>query len=131
MDGAREQLLAGAGFAGDEDRQSGVGAMRRARRGARDLLGRPDALRVAVERLGRPERGALLLVAAVAIEGESGGNQLADRGQRAAMFESGFGIGEELPGLVAMFAKRQDLVGSGGAERRPAASRVAPAVGRR
>ena len=32
------------------------------------LLGGPDALGVAVERLGRPQRGALLLVAAVLIE---------------------------------------------------------------
>ena len=30
MDGAREHLLAGAGFAGEEDREVGVGAMRRA-----------------------------------------------------------------------------------------------------
>ena len=79
VDGAREHFLAGAGLAGEEDRQRRRGD---AAGDAQDLghLGRgPDAFGVAVERLGGPERGALLFLAAVAVEREGGANQLADR----------------------------------------------------
>ena len=71
------------------------------RRDAQDLghlLGDPDAFGVAVERVGRPQRGALLLVAAVAVEREGRADQLADGDQRAAMFELGPRIDEEQPG---------------------------------
>ena len=70
------------------------------------LLGDPEALGVALERLGGPQRGALLLVAAVAVEGEGGGDQLADGDERAAMIELGSRPREQFPGLVAMLAER-------------------------
>ena len=84
---AREHLLAGAGLAGEEDGERG---RRDAPGDVEDLghlLGGPDALGVAVERLGGPERGALLLVAAVAVEREGGGDQLADGDEGAAVVE--------------------------------------------
>ena len=73
MDRAGEHLLAGAGFAGDEDRK----VARRETTGEGDeldrLLGHPQALGVAFERLGRPQRRTLFLVAPVPIEGPGGG----------------------------------------------------------
>ena len=75
----REHLLAGAGLAGEQDRQrASRRCAGRCDRSSADLLGDPDALGVAVERLGRPQRGALLLVAAVAVEGVRACDQLAD-----------------------------------------------------
>ncbi len=106
---AREHFLARAGLAGDQDRQ-------RARRdSARDaehfghLLGRPDAFGVALERFGRPQRRALLLVAPVAIERQRRGNQLADGDERAAVLELRLGVDDQLPGLVAMLPERDHL----------------------
>ena len=103
---AREHFLAGAGLAGQEHRERRRGDAARDREELGHLLGGPDALRIAVERFGRPQRGALLLVAAVAVEREGGGDQLADGDERAAMLELGPRIDEELPGLVAMLAER-------------------------
>ena len=86
-------------------RRIGSGARREAAREVDELdglLGHPQALGVALEGLGGPERGALLLVAAVLVERAGGGNQLADGGQRAAMVELGSWPREDLPGLVAV-----------------------------
>ena len=113
MDGAREHFLAGAGFAGEENRQRSRGD---AAADAQDFGGRgggPDAFGVAVERLGGPQRGALLFLAAIAVEREGDRNQLADRDQRAAMFELGPRIDEEEQGLVAMGADRDQVVVGG------------------
>ena len=117
MDHAREHLLAGAGLAGEEDRQRARGEAAREVDELDGLLGHPQALGVALEGLGRPERGALLLVAAVLIERAGGGNQLADGGQRAAMVELGARPGEDLPGLVAVLAEPDEVVLGGGAQR--------------
>ena len=122
VDGAREHFLAGAGLAGEEDAKRGRRDAARDREQLGHLLGDPDALGVAVERLGGPQRGALLLLAAVAVERERGVDQLADRDQRAAVFELGPRIDEELPGLVAMCADRDHVV-VGGLAAAAAASR--------
>ena len=114
MDDAREHLLAGAGLAGEQDRQRGSGRCCRAMLEELDrLLGDPQALGVAVEGLGRPQRGALLLVAAVAVEGAGGGDQLADGGERAAMIELGPRPRQDLPGFVAMLAEAHEVVVGG------------------
>ena len=81
------------------------------------LLGDPDALGIAVEGLGGPEGGALLLFAAVAIERARRRQQLADRGDGAAVLELGQRLGEELPRLVAMRPQPDDVVGAGRRER--------------
>ena len=117
MDDAREHLLAGAGFAGEQtatDRRDAPG--NRQQLGA--LFGGPDALGVAVEGLGRPEGGALLLVAAVAVEAARRGEQLADRGDGAVVLQVGERPGEELPRLVAMLPEAEDVVGRAAGRRR-------------
>jgi hypothetical protein len=71
MDRAREHLLAGAGFACEEHRE-GRGADTPG--DADDLVDRlrdPDDVGIPFERLGGPEGRALLLVAAVAVEGQA------------------------------------------------------------
>ena len=92
---------------------SGVGAMRRAmRQQLGDLLGGPDALGVAVERLGRPERGALLLVAAVAVEACGRWRPACGWRRRVQRWSrSGARPGEELPGLVAVLAEDGEVLG--------------------
>ena len=107
---AREHLLAGAGLAGEQDRQGTRGDLARELDDLDRLLRDPQALGVALEGFGRPERGALLLVAAVVVEGAGGGDQLADGGERAAMIELGPRPRQDLPGLVAMLAEAHEVV---------------------
>ena len=67
------------------------------------LFGDPEAA-VGLEGVGRPERGALLLLAAVAVDGDGGVDELADGDAGAAIVEGGAQFGDDLPGLVAMGA---------------------------
>ena len=109
VDRARQHLLPGAGFAGEEYGQR----RRRDAAGDADRLGHllrgPDAVGIAVEGVGRPECRALLLVAAILIERDRGGQQLPDCGEGAVGVDRGLGLDDELPGFVAMPADRQDL----------------------
>ena len=66
MNHPRQHLLAGAGLAGEQDRQRRRGDAPGDGQDLRRALRDPEALGVPFERLGRPQRGALLLVAAVA-----------------------------------------------------------------
>ena len=91
------------------------------------LLGDPEALGIALEGLGRPQRGALLLVAAVAVERTGGGDELADGGERAAMVELRPRPRQHLPGLVAMLAEDDEVVGGRRPHRRQRLG-VGPAV---
>ena len=75
----------------------------RNRQQLRHLLGDPEPA-VGLEGVGRPERGALLLLAAVAVDGDGGVDQLADRDAGAAVVEGRAELGDDLPGLVAVHA---------------------------
>ena len=118
MDHAREHLLAGAGLAGEEDRQGARGQPAGEVHELDGLLGDPQALGVALEGLGRPQRRALLLVAAVLVEGAGGGDELADGGEGAAMVELRPRAREDLPGLVAVLAEEDEVVLRGRAQGR-------------
>ena len=87
------------------------------------LLGGPDALGIAVEGLGRPQRGALLLVAAVAVEGARGGDQLADGRDGAVMFEVRPRPRQDLPGFVSVLTKDGKVVSARRLPRRRRAPR--------
>jgi hypothetical protein len=102
MDDAGEHLLAGAGLAGDEDGERCGGDAPGDGEDLGCLLGGPDGLGLAVDGVGGPERGALLLVAPVAVERDGGGQQLADGGQGAAVVEGGPGTDEQVPVFVAV-----------------------------
>ena len=75
------------------------------------LFGGPDALGVAVEGLGRPEGGALLLVAAVLVEAASGGDQLADGRDRAVVLQVRERPRQELPRFVAVLTEDGEVLG--------------------
>ena len=93
------------------------------------LFGGPDALGVAVEGLGRPQRGALLLVAAVLVEAASGGDQLADGRDGAVVLQVRERPRQDLPRLVAMLTEDGEVLGRSlpdGVER----VTLAPAFGR-
>ena len=103
MDGAREHFLAGAGLAGEQDADVGGGDALGDREQLGHLLGDPEAA-VGLEGVGRPERGALLLFAPVAVDGDGGVDELADGDAGAAVVEGGPELGDDLPGFVAMGA---------------------------
>ena len=136
VDRAREHLLAGAGFPGEEDGQRIRGDATGDRQQLGALLGGPDALGVAVEGLGRPERGALLLVPAVLVETSSSGDQLADGRDGAVVFQVRERARQDLPRLVAVLTKDGEVLGRSlpdGVERftlAPALSRDHPGSGR-
>jgi hypothetical protein len=88
MDGARQHFLAGAGLAGEEDGDVGRRDALGDRQQLGHLLGHPQAA-VGLEGVGGPQRGALLLLAAVAVEGDGGVDQLADGDAGAAVVEVG------------------------------------------
>ena len=119
VDGARQHFLAGAGFARQEDGERRRGDAARDAEQLGHLLGDPDALGVAVERLGRPQGGALLLLAAIAFERQGGADQLADGDEGAAVVELGARLDDELPGLVAVAAERDGVELVGRARPRP------------
>ena len=96
-----------------------AGAMRRAiDEQLGHLLGHPQAA-VGLERVGRPQRGALLLLAAVAVEGDGGVDQLADGDAGAAVVEGGRSSAMISQRFVAMDAA--DDVQAVAAARRPRA----------
>ena len=63
------------------------------------------------------------------VEGARRGNELADGGERAAVFELGPRPREDFPGFVAMLSENHEVVGCSGAQCRERLA-VAPAVGR-
>src|SRR5262249_24084168 len=77
VDRAREDFLAGAGLAGQEHSDVGGRDAARDREELGHLLRDPEAA-VGLERVGGPERGALLFVAAVPVERDGGVDELAD-----------------------------------------------------
>ena len=118
MDGAGDHFLAGAGLAGDQHRNRVGGDPPRRVQDFDHLFGGPDALGIAVERIGRPQRRALLLVAPVALEREREREQLPDRGKGAEAFEVAPRLNREEPGLVAPVPERQVLDAVGRPRRR-------------
>ena len=103
--------------------------MRRATESSSVICSETQMPRVAVERLGGPQRGALLLLAAVAVERHRGVDQLADGDDGAAVVELGARIerrsarsrrGGGPSGMTSY--------GPGVAPRRPSASRLGPAA---
>ena len=127
MNGAGEHLLASAGLAGEQDGQRRVGDAAGDAQELGRLFGGPDALGIVREGLGRPEGGALLLVAAVLRQGDRRGDQLANRGKGAAVVERGLRARQELPGLVAVDADVHEVIRSGDLDRGQGLG-VAPAV---
>src|SRR5205823_13012082 len=75
----------------------------------RHLLGDPEPA-VSFERVGGPERVALLLFAPVAIERDRGVDQFSDRNSGAPIREGGFQVREDLPRLVAMLSARDPQI---------------------
>ena len=100
---AGEHFLAGAGLAGQEHRDVGAGDAAGDRQQVGHLLGDPQAA-VGLQGIGRPQRGALLLLAAVAVEGDGRLHQLADGDGGAAVGQAGPQPGDDFPALVAMAA---------------------------
>ena len=89
---------------------SGVAAMRRAVVRISDICSEAQMQSViAVEGVGRPERGALLLVAAVAVERDRDGEQLPDRRERAVGLQFADRLDDQQPGLVGARAEGQVL----------------------
>ena len=88
VDRAREDFLAGAGLAGEEDRDVGGRDAPGNREQLGHLLGHPEAA-VGLERVGGPQGGALLLLAAIAVERDGRLDQLADGDAGAAVGERG------------------------------------------
>ncbi len=105
VNGVREHLLAGAGLAGEEDGERGRGDAAGDGQELGGLLGGPDDAGVGVERLGGPEGGALLFVAAVAIERQRGGDEFSNGDEGAALVEVGLWVDGERPGLVVVVAE--------------------------
>ena len=104
MDRAGQHFLAGPGLAGEEDRQRRRADAAGDADDLRDRLGHPDAVRIAVQRFGRPQRGALLLLAAVAVQRQGGRDQLSDRHECAALLEIVGQRGDDLERLVPIGA---------------------------
>ena len=105
-----------------------AGAMRRAiDEQLGHLLGDPEPA-VGLEGVGGPQRRALLLLAAVAVESEPHANQLPDRNKRTAMFEFRFRINDQLPRFVAMFPESDHFAGRGLARDSQCRSFVPPAT---
>ena len=107
VDRAGEHFLAGAGFAGQEHRDLGLGDPPGDRQQLGHLLGDPEPA-VGFERVGRPQSGALLLFAAVAIQSDGGLDQLAHRDGGAPVAEAGFRLDDDLPVGIAMCAAGDD-----------------------
>ena len=129
MDEAREHLLAGAGLAGEQDRQGTRGQLPCELDELDRLFGNPQALGVALEGFGRPQRRALLLVAAVTVERAGSGHELADGGERAAMIELGPRPRQDLPGFVAMLSEAHEVIVSGRPQGREGLGFGPPVVG--
>ena len=127
MNGAGEDLLAGASLAGDQDGQRRVGDAAGDGQELGRLFGSPDALGIVREGLGWPQGGALLLVATVLRQRDRRGDQLANRGEGAAVVEPSLRAREELPGLVAVDADVHEVIRPGDLDRGQGLG-VAPAV---
>jgi hypothetical protein len=109
MNGPGDHLLAGAGLAGNQHRNRVGGDPPRRVQDFDHLFGGPDAFGVAVERIGRPQRRTLLLVAAVALERERQREQLADRRKGTEAFQVAARLNREEPGFIAAVPERQVL----------------------
>jgi hypothetical protein len=114
VDEAGEHLLAGAGLAGQEDREGTVGEPAGESNELDRLLGNPEAFGVGVEGFGGPEGGALLFVATVLVEGEGGAYELSNVCDCAFISKFLSRPGKDFPRLVSIPPQSYRFVDSSG-----------------
>ncbi len=81
MNEAREDFLAGARFAGDEDRDVGRGDAARGGEKGLHLLGKEECAGFCLDGVGRPERGAVAFLLTKALQCQRGAANPEDVGE--------------------------------------------------
>ena len=111
MDRPGEDFLAGARLAGDEDRDVGRCDAARGVEDALHLLGEEDGSALTLDGVGRPQRGAIPLLLAGALERKGGAADAKDVAQQDGLAGIFWNLTRQRYRLASVLPQRQHTMG--------------------